>query len=90
MMQKNIPLPPLLATLGERLERLYQLHPTACQFAPESRDYEAAVIHLNELPFLYRTAKITPKKKGQFVTCWKRNAEGKTAPYHEADAITVF
>ena len=33
----------------------------------------------------FRKAKITPKKTGQFVTLWKRNAFKQTEQFHETD-----
>jgi hypothetical protein len=37
-----------------------------------------------------RKAKITPKKIGQFVTLWKRNAQGITVPFDTADGFDIF
>lgn len=34
---------------------------------------------------IHRTANITPKKIGQFVSIWKRNQEGITVPYEISD-----
>jgi hypothetical protein len=55
------------------------------QAEAESSDYAAATFLLNNFKILYREAKITPTKIGQFVTLWKRNAEGITAPFHIND-----
>ncbi|WP_446470678.1 MepB family protein [Xenorhabdus stockiae] len=44
----------------------------------ESRDYEAMRFMLNGKLILFRQAKITPRKIGQFVTLWKR-----PSPYAE-------
>ena len=52
---------------------------------PESREYEACKFQLNGLQIISRTAKITPKKIGQFVTLWKRNEDGIIEPYTEND-----
>jgi hypothetical protein len=38
----------------------------------ESREYEAMQFKLNGKLILFRQAKITPRKTGQFVTLWKR------------------
>jgi hypothetical protein len=54
---------------------------------PESKEYAACSLRLNDFSVLFRSAKITPTKIGQFVTLWKRNAEGITAPFHIADDI---
>ncbi|MFK7750033.1 MAG: MepB family protein [Kordia sp.] len=53
----------------------------------ESSAYEACSFQLETSHIICRTAKITPKKVGQFVTIWKRNSEGITAPFHETDAF---
>ena len=38
----------------------------------ESKEYQACRFNLNNKHIICRTAKITPKKVGQFVTFWKR------------------
>lgn len=35
--------------------------------------------------YVQRSSKVTPKKIGQFVTLWKRNAEGVTIPFEVTD-----
>jgi hypothetical protein len=57
------------------------------QIEPESREYGACTFQLNDLFITFRSAKITPTKIGQFVTLWKRNSEGITAPFHITDDI---
>ncbi|MEQ1722257.1 MAG: MepB family protein [Pseudobdellovibrio sp.] len=39
---------------------------------------------------IYREAKITPTKNGQFVTVWKRNSKGLTAPYDTSNKIDFY
>ena len=56
----------------------------------ESKEYEASSFQLNGLRVISRKAKITPKKIGQFVTLWKRNAIGETTPYDESDKVDLF
>ncbi|NVK66225.1 MAG: MepB family protein [Flavobacteriales bacterium] len=56
----------------------------------ESIEYDACQYTLNGNFVLGRSAKITPKKVGQFVTCWKRNNEGITEPYHATDSIDFY
>lgn len=53
----------------------------------ESRDYHACRFMLGDRSILYRKAKITPKKTGQFVTCWKRGQGGPIEPYHAKDSL---
>jgi hypothetical protein len=57
------------------------------QVEAESSDYAAATFLLNDFKIRYREAKITPTKIGQFVTLWKRNSEGITAPFHVEDDL---
>jgi hypothetical protein len=57
------------------------------QLASESTEYEACSFQLEISQIICRTAKITPKKIGQFVTIWKRNSEGITTPFHESDTF---
>ncbi len=56
----------------------------------ESKEYDACRFELNGLNIIYRNAKITPKKVGQFVTFWKRNGNGLIEPLSESDAIDYF
>lgn len=52
---------------------------------PESTEYAAATFQLNGKKIIFRVAKITPAKTGQFVAIWKRNYEGITAPFESTD-----
>ena len=56
----------------------------------ESEDYEASVFSLNQLSIKMRTAKVTPKKNGQFVTLWKRDGDGVTQPHDYEDPVDIF
>ena len=51
----------------------------------ESTEYQACSFKLNSIEFIHRFSKITPTKIGQFVTIWKRNNEGITAPFDVSD-----
>jgi len=53
----------------------------------ESKAYFACSYLLNDKIVISRTAKITPKKIGQFVVLWKRIDNGPIEPYHCFDAI---
>lgn len=57
---------------------------------PESKEYNACQFKLNGLNIIFRSAKITPKKDGQFVTFWKRNGEGPIEPFFESDPFDFF
>lgn len=52
---------------------------------PESKEYLAHTFSLDSEKVIFRKAKITPTKTGQFVTIWKRNLEGITSPFHITD-----
>lgn len=56
----------------------------------ESEDYDACGFKLNELNVISRSAKLTPKKAGQFVTFWKRCGNGPIEPYHETDPFDLL
>jgi hypothetical protein len=56
----------------------------------ESKEYAACRFQLNGLNILYRHAKVTPKKAGQFVTFWKRSDNGPIAPFSETDMMNFY
>lgn len=45
---------------------------------------------MNQLNLKFRKAKITPKKVGQFVTLWRRNANKQTEPFNETDNFDFY
>jgi hypothetical protein len=53
----------------------------------ECADYEAFRFTTNDKFIVYRNAKITPTKIGQFVTLWKRNDDGITEPLNALDDV---
>lgn len=56
----------------------------------EAKEYSGCSYTQENLNIIERTAKITPKKIGQFVTFWKRNEKGITEPFHESASIDFF
>ena len=56
----------------------------------EGTAYNACRFQLNEKNIICRSAKVTPKKIGQFVTFWKRNKLGITEPFNEIDALDFY
>lgn len=52
---------------------------------PNGIPYSACGFSLNGKKIRFRSANLTPKKLGQFVTLWKRNETGSTAPLDSAD-----
>ncbi|MDX7985916.1 hypothetical protein FE392_01005 [Xenorhabdus sp. 12] len=72
----------------------YLLHPsglnldTPPSFEAESRDYSAMRFILNGKLIVFRQAKTTPNKLGQFVTLWKRpTPESDIMPFDPSDNI---
>lgn len=57
---------------------------------PESKEYEACSYAIHNQIIISRKSKITPKKIGQFVTIWKRDVNGITAPYSSTDSFDYF
>lgn len=56
----------------------------------ESREYSAARFECFGKKCLFRQAKTTPKKAGQFVTIWKRvEPEAPIAPFDIADPVDI-
>ncbi len=55
----------------------------------ESQEYHACTFKLNSSKVIYRKAKITPTKIGQFVTLWKRISDGPIQPFSEADEFDL-
>ena len=56
----------------------------------ESSEYGACTFTLNDFNILFRNAKITPTKTGQFVTLWKRINKGPIQPFDSTDPIDLF
>ncbi|MBU3024571.1 MepB family protein [Zobellia galactanivorans] len=57
---------------------------------PESQEYGACRFLLDSHKVIFRNAKITPKKVGQFVTFWKRADNGPICPFEESDDFDCF
>jgi hypothetical protein len=51
----------------------------------EAKEYNGCEYYLEEMKYIQRTAKVTPKKIGQFVTLWKRNSDNITTPLDAKD-----
>jgi len=60
------------------------------EFEKESKEYDACRFELNGRNVISRSAKITPKKVGQFVTFWKRNGLGPIEPFDDKDQIDFY
>ena len=55
----------------------------------ESKEYGACAFEMNGKRILFRAAKITPTKTGQFVTLWKRIGNGPIMPYDMSDPFDL-
>lgn len=55
----------------------------------ESQEYNACTFEVNNLKIIYRDAKITPTKIGQFVTLWKRIEGASIQPYDFDDIFDL-
>ena len=76
------------------IELLNELLLKPCNFSvknieleSQSQEYSAHRFQLNEQHIIFRLAKITPTKTGQFVSIWKRNEQGITAPFDINDDL---
>lgn len=79
--------------LKETLNTTYRsagLHMHAFQAEAESQEYTACRFMLGERKIVFRIAKTTPKKGGQFVVFWKRAESGVIEPYDVEDDIDFF
>lgn len=56
----------------------------------EGQEYNASRFKVNGRSVICRNGKITPKKTGQFVTFWKRNTKGISAPFDEIDDFELY
>ncbi len=56
----------------------------------ESVEYGAYTFQLNDHSIIFRVAKTTPTKTGQFVTLWKRIGNGPIQPYDIDDPFDFF
>lgn len=83
---RNLPNPLIRA-----IDEVYT--PAGCQLTvlpcreKESEEYRACRFEINGKKVIYRVAKTTPKKVGQFVTCWKRETLGAPITPFEYDDI---
>jgi hypothetical protein len=60
----------------------------AAQREPESAEYDACRLGLDDQVVVFRVAKTTPTKIGQFVTLWKRpTSASEIAPFDTSDGI---
>lgn len=79
--------------IPEDLKFLNQLFQTSnlslenIEFEKECSEYNGYQFEYNNKKFIFRKSKITPTKKGMFVTLWKRTIAGPIAPFDFNDGI---
>ncbi len=78
--------PEILAT-QELVYKKSNLKFTGAEPEAESEEYGAHTFGLENFTIKFRVAKITPKKIGQFVTCWKRTTLGPIQPFDIEDSF---
>ncbi|MCK0131174.1 MepB family protein [Flavobacteriaceae bacterium F08102] len=83
----NDPIDTDLSVLFSTLYRPAGLLVSNFTLEPESQAYKASRYRINSATVISRKAKITPKKTGQFVTCWKRIPNGTIQPFDHTDPI---
>ena len=79
-----------LELISEFVFKICGVIPTNVEKEREGQDYFAQSFKINGQKVIFRTAKITPTKAGQFVTVWKRDTKKETAPYHVSDNIALY
>ncbi|MCW7493800.1 MepB family protein [Leptospira sp. 2 VSF19] len=83
-------LPKFLSRLQISLFDPYQLFIKEVHLETESKDYNACYFKLKNKNVVFRTAKTTPKKIGQFVTLWKRNKNGPIEPFRFQESADLY
>ncbi|WP_432097203.1 MepB family protein [Streptomyces sp. bgisy100] len=56
---------------------------------PEGAEYAAHAFTVDGASAVFRVAKTTPTKVGQFVTVWKRSTEGPIRPFDVRDGVDL-
>ena len=56
----------------------------------ECKEYDGYNFQIGNFKIKFRQAKVTPKKIGQFVTLWRRNAEKQTEPFDINDDVDFY
>lgn len=85
----NSTYPDLVTTIKLVYEPLQLICKNILQQA-ESQEYGACTFEIDNKLIVFRIAKTTPTKIGQFVTLWKRVGSGPIMPYNLSDPIDLF
>jgi hypothetical protein len=89
-LSKTNPLYSKLDHIDNSVFKLCGLELSKVEVELESQNYSAHRFQLNGRNVVFRTAKITPTKIGQFVTIWKRNKSGITVPFDISDNVDLY
>ncbi|WP_194299403.1 MULTISPECIES: MepB family protein [Chryseobacterium] len=79
-----------LKNIDEQLFQPLRLSCSNLEEDSECREYSGFNFTVNNWNIKFRISKITPTKTGQFVTLWKRNEKGQTAPFCITDDIDFY
>lgn len=82
---QGVPIPEIISEIREIVFNPLRLAIKNVWKEPESQEYSAYRFDLGNRKVIFRNAKATPKKTGQFVTLWKRNPHGETQPLDCSD-----
>ncbi|MBO9701803.1 MAG: MepB family protein [Sporocytophaga sp.] len=90
----NLPIPNLISEdFFIAKEHVYNQCGFICsapQAEPESAEYGACSFNIHKKTIIFRVAKTTPTKNGQFVTIWKRINNGPIQPYDISDDFDLI
>ena len=78
-----------LQTTNDLLFKPNNLTITDLSIDAESKEYTACAFVINNQQVIFRSAKTTPTKIGQFVTLWKRPLN-EIVPYSSLDPINLY
>ncbi len=78
-----------LTVLKDFLLKSYHMQLSHIVIDRESSEYGACSFELAGKKVIFRVAKITPTKVGQFVTLWKRIGNGPIQPFESTDPIDI-
>ncbi|WP_347218957.1 MepB family protein [Chryseobacterium sp.] len=79
-----------LKTIEEQLFQPLGLKCSNVEEELECKEYSGFNFTVNDTKIKFRISKITPTKTGQFVTIWKRNEKGETAPFDITDDADFY
>lgn len=79
-----------LQTINDVLCKPNNLTITDLSIDTESKEYTACTFAINNGQIVFRSAKTTPTKIGQFVTLWKRPFNKEIVPYSNLDPIKLY